>query len=252
MNRWIVDAAFFNLVAVTMLLLPGVSAKQSAGKEEPTYSSDAEVEARRTKDFAPDGDLSKKIWKRAKWVEFDHDMSGKSKLPNAATRVAVAWSEGAIYFAFECRYDVLNVYEGEDVSKERVGLWDRDVAEVFLNPQPETLTHYYEFEVAPNNQWVDLEIDKTKDPFGNANWNSSFAHATKIDSRNHIWTAELRIPLSSMKVSSIRLGASWRLNFFRAAGTGADEQRKFLAWSTIPEGRTFHVPSRFGILRFVN
>jgi hypothetical protein len=144
----------------------------------------------------------------------------------------------------------LNVYEGEDVSKERLGLWDRDVAEVFLNPQPEIITHYYEFEVAPNNQWVDLEIDKTKEPFGDANWNSGFVHATKIDARNHIWTAELRIPLTSMKAASIGPGTLWRVNFLRAAGLGGDEQRLFLAWSSIPEGRSFHVPSRFGILRF--
>ena len=252
MKRLVAGAAFFGLLGITSLVTRGMGLNQSAQKEATAYSGNAEVEARRTKDFAPDGDLSKKIWKQAKWVEFDHDMSGKTKLANAATRVAVAWSDDAIYFAFECKYDALNVYEGEDASKERVGLWDRDVAEVFLNPQPETVTHYYEFEVAPNNQWVDLEIDKTKDPFGDANWNSGFAHATKIDSRNHVWTAEMRIPLKPMKVSSIRPGATWRLNFFRAAGAGGDEQRKFLAWSTIPEGRTFHVPSRFGILRFVN
>jgi hypothetical protein len=252
MNHRIVDAAFLFSLAVTVMMVHGVSAKQSARKEGTTYSSSAEIEARRTKDFSPDGDLSKKIWKQATWVEFDHDMSRRTKLPNAATRVAVAWSDHAIYFAFECRYDVLNVYEGEDASKERLGLWDRDVAEVFLNPQPETITHYYEFEVAPNNQWVDLEIDKTKEPFGDANWNSGFAHATKIDARNHIWIAEFRIPSSSMKVRSIRPGALWRVNFFRVAGPGGDDQRMFLAWSTIPEGRTFHVPSRFGILRFVN
>jgi hypothetical protein len=252
MDRRIVAAAFFNLLAATMLLLPGLCSAQSANQEEQTYRGNLDIEARRTRDFSPDGNLSKKVWKKAAWVEFDHDMSGRTKLPNAATRVAVAWSDNYVYFAFRCKYDALNVYEGEDASKERLGLWERDVAEVFLNPQPETITHYYEFEVAPNNQWVDLEIDKTKDPFGDANWNSGFAHATKIDARNHIWTAEFRIPLSSMKVASIRPGASWRVNFFRAAGPGGDDQRMFLAWSIIPEGRTFHVPSRFGILRLVN
>jgi hypothetical protein len=252
MNRRIVDAAFLLLLAVSVMMAPAMSGNQSAKKDETPYSSDAEVEARRTKDFVPDGDLSKKVWKRATWVEFDHDMSGRTTFSNSATRVAVAWSDDALYFAFKCKYDALNVYQGEDVSKERLGLWDRDVAEVFLNPRPEIITHYYEFEVAPNNQWVDLEINKTKDPFGDANWNSGFAHATKIDARNHIWTAELRIPLNSIKVASIRPGALWRVNFFRAAGFGGDKQRLFLAWSTIPEGRTFHVPSRFGILRFVN
>jgi hypothetical protein len=35
-----------------------------------------------------------------------------------------------------CRYHALNVSEGE-AAKERWELWNRDVAEVFLNPQPE-------------------------------------------------------------------------------------------------------------------
>jgi hypothetical protein len=53
-----------------------------------------------------------------------------------------------------------------------------------------------------------------------------------------------------MNAKSIHPGTNWRVNFFRAAGQGGDQQRMFLAWSTIPNGQTFHVPSRFGILRF--
>ena len=123
--------------------------------------------------------------------------------------------------------------------------------EVFLNPEPKRVQHYYEFEVAPNNQWVDLEIDKTKEPFNDVSWNSGFEHATRIDAHSHIWTTEIRIPIASMKVNSVHPGDQWRANFFRAAGKGADADRKFLAWSIIPEGNTFHVPTRFGLLRIV-
>jgi hypothetical protein len=55
-----------------------------------------------------------------------------------------------------------------------------------------------------------------------------------------------------MNVKAPSPGAQWRVNFFRAAGKGGDEQREFLAWSIIPEGKTFHVPTRFGILKLVN
>jgi len=251
MNRRIARAVFFYLPAAILLLLPTASSRLSALNEDETYSSNLRVEARHTaKDFPPDGDLSKEVWKKAKWIEFDHNPSGKSTYPSAATRVALAWSENSLYLAFWCKYDSLNVYEGEDIRKERWELWNRDVAEVFLNPQPENISHYYEFEVAPNNQWIDLEIEKKKDPFNDASWNSGFEHATRIDPGRHVWTAELRIPLSSMKVESIQPGAIWRANFFRAAGPGGDQQRMFLAWSSIPQGKTFHVPSRFGILQF--
>jgi len=216
------------------------------------YFSDERVDSKRAAaDFTLDGNLLKKAWKRAHWVEFDHNMSGKAKHPEQATRIASLWTDKYIYFAFSCKYDALNVFEGEDIAKERWELWNRDVAEVFLNPQPERQLHYYEFEVAPNNQWIDLQITRGEKPNHDASWNSGFEHATRIDTKNHVWTAEMRIPLASMGIAEVKPGTEWRANFFRAAGKGADTERKFLAWSTIPEGATFHVPSRFGILRLV-
>jgi len=105
---------------------------------------------------------------------------------------------------------------------------------------PERISHYYEFEVAPNNQWIDLEIEKTKTPFNDASWNSGFEHATKIDEKNHLWMTEMRILLSSLGVEKIHDGDLWRVNFFRTTGHGGDEKRTFLAWSLIPQGGTFH------------
>jgi alpha-galactosidase len=241
------------LTGVSLALLPFSVPSRNATIPQQSYASDIQLLARRSPvDFLPDGDLSKDSWKYAEPVKFDHDASGKSHYPEVSTSVASLWTETHIYFGFWGRYDSLNVYEGEDARVERWQLWDRDVVEVFLNPQPERVNHYYEFEVAPNNQWVDLEIDKTKEPFNDASWNSGFEHATRIDTKNHVWTAEIRIPISSMNVSAIHPGTEWRTNFFRAAGNGGDEHRKFLAWSIIPEGKTFHVPTRFGILKLVD
>jgi alpha-galactosidase len=218
-----------------------------------TYASQIQTRAKRaTADFDVDADLKKEVWKNAQWVEFDHDASGRYHYPELVTRVASAWSDSYVYFAFSCRFDNLNVYEGEDISKERWELWNRDVAEVFVNPQPDRITHYYEFEVAPNNQWIDLEIEKTKNPFNDAAWNSEFSHASKVDSQKRIWATEMRIPLRSMNVAALRTGSQWRVNFFRAAGQGNDKHRKFLAWSVIPSGTTFHVPERFGILEIID
>jgi alpha-galactosidase len=251
MNRWGLGAAVFSALSA-MILLWGRTNPHPAVRADQAYSSNIQDEAKRSPiDFTPDASLSEEIWSKTEWVEFDHHLSGRSEHPGALTRVAAAWTDDSIYFAFRCRYDSLNVYEGEDVSKERWELWNRDVAEVFLNPQPERISHYYEFEVAPNNQWIDLEIDKNKEPFNDSSWNSGFQHATRVDEKNHTWIAELRIPLRSLNVQTIQPGTAWRVNYFRAAGHGADRQRTFLAWSTIPEGQTFHVPSRFGLLRFV-
>jgi alpha-galactosidase len=216
------------------------------------YTSDAQIEARFVaEDFTPDGDLGKRAWTRAEWVEFAHDMSGRRAYPEAQTRVAALWSANSVYFAFSCRYVTLNTYTGEDAAKERWELWNRDVVEVFVNPQPERLNHYFEFEVAPSNQWIDLEINKDKNPFNDASWDSHFRHATRVDAERHVWTCEMRIPVASLGAPPISAGDKWRVNLFRADGPGSDDERRFLAWSTIPEGTTFHVPSRFGVLVFI-
>lgn len=248
----------FSFILLTALasLTPSIPSDGSGSpmpaQEQDEYLSSAETSAKYSPaDFAPDGNLTKKIWRKANWVTFDHDVTGKIANPSVQTRVAAVWTQHYIYFAFSARYDSLNIYEGEDILKERWELWNRDVVEVFLNPEPDKMTHYYEFEVAPNNQWIDLEIEKKKTPFNDASWNSGFAHATRIDAKHHLWYTEMRIPLSALGATTIHNGDAWRVNFFRAAGRGRDDHRAFLAWSPIPQGGTFHVPNRFGILRFV-
>ncbi len=203
------------------------------------------------KEFVPDGDLSKPVWKAATQVRFDKDALGRKSYPESETRVACLWSDGFVYFAYWCKYSTLNIYEGEDITKERWELWNRDVVEVFINPEPERFYHYYEFEVSPNNMWIDLEIDLQKKPFNSAAWNSGFEHATRIDAATHVWTCEMRIPAASMGVREIKANSEWRLNFYRADGPGSDEMRRFLSWNVLPtEKLSFHQPASFGFVQF--
>lgn len=220
--------------------------------ETSPYTSNVRIESRFASSDVPlDGDLDKPFWKGAGWVRFDHDMSGRHNYPKSETRVAARWTATHLYFAFRCGYSELNFYDGEDPEKERWELWNRDVAEVFINPQPEQVPHYYEFEVAPNNQWLDLEIDKTKTPFNDASWDSHFEHAARINAKRHEWTCEMRIPVGPMGVQAVPKGGEWRVNFYRADGHSEISERRLMSWSTILEGDTFHVPTRFGIIRFI-
>jgi alpha-galactosidase len=248
-----IAAICFSLLIISGPWLAGSElCRPASAQDENKYLSTLEISARYSAtDFVPDGNLTKKVWKNANWIEFERDATGKIENPAVLTRVAAVWSDRYVYFAFSAHFDSLNIYEGEDITKERWELWNRDVVEVFLNPQPARITHYYEFEVAPNNQWIDLEIEKKKNPFNDPSWNSGFEHATQIDAKHHLWFTEMRIPLSALGVDAIQKSDLWRVNFFRAAGQGGDDHRVFLAWSSIPQGGTFHVPNRFGILRFV-
>ncbi len=203
-------------------------------------------------DFVPNGDLTKGVWKDAERVTLGDRMSHKP-LAGSETQVASLWTPRYIYFAYWCRYQSLNIYAGEDPAKERWELWNRDVVEAFINPQPERFLHYYEFEVAPNNQWIDLEIDLSKNPMNDAAWDSHFEHATKVDASHKSWAVELRIPVSSMNASDIKAGDEWRVNLYRCDGPGDDSQRRFLSWSPLPKGAngSFHQPATFGIIKFV-
>ena len=225
--------------------------EESEGRPSMSYTSNARIISKFSPvDFVPDGNLQKEVWKTADWVRMDHDMSGQKHYPQSETDIATVWTPHYVYFAYRCKYTELNIYKDVDPAVEKWGLWNRDVVEVFINAQPERVNHYYEFEVSPNNLWIDLEINKDQSPFNDANWDSGFDHATRIDPEHHTWTAEMRIPVTALGAKEIYAGAEWRLNLFRADGLGEDHQRRFMSWSTIPEGGTFHVPTRFGIIQF--
>lgn len=243
-------AALPFLVLVFFLRSEGKPHGAAATTPDSPYTSDLATTAKLSpEDFAPDGNLEKQVWKEAEWVRFDHDVTGQKEYPQAGTEVAALWTPTRVYFAFRSKYSTLNIYAGEDPSRERWELWGRDVVEVFANPTPQRVNHYYEFEVAPNNQWVDLEIDKDKTPSADARWDSHFDHATRLDPTHQVWTAELRIPVASMGVRRMETGAEWRINYYRLDGPSAG--RRLLSWSPIPEGESFHTPTRFGIIRFV-
>ena len=222
--------------------------------QQSPYTSDVEIVSKFSpENFIPDGNLAKTIWQSTDPVVFDHDWMGKRRFPEVSTQVAALWTPSHFYFAFWCRYTELNIYAGEDPALQRFGLWDRDVAEVFLNPSPERVNHYFEFEVAPNNQWVDLEVDLNSEPSYDHGWDSDFLHATRIDPAARIWTCETKIPAAPLHAMPIRPGWECRVNFYRCDGPGDDTQRRFLAWS--PTFCTnlsdyFHVPARFGKIRF--
>lgn len=216
----------------------------------PSYSSRQQTISRFSQtDFLPDADLTKPEWKHAEKVVFDTSYLPGETFPESRTEVASLWTKTHLYFAFSSKYTELCTYVGEDASLERWGLWERDVVEVFINPFPERMNSYYEFEVAPNNQWVDLYIDLDKNPFCDMIWNSGFDHATSIDELNGLWCCEIRIPLSSLGANRIEPGMEWRINFYRCDRSGDAAHRRSLAWSPTTVAN-FHTPECFGLIRF--
>ncbi len=69
-----------------------------------------------------------------------------------------------LFLRFECRYREIWVFDDSDPNGRRDGLWDRDVAEAFLQPDDFGSRNYKEFEVSPNGFWVDLQISERAAP----------------------------------------------------------------------------------------
>jgi hypothetical protein len=202
-------------------------------------------------DFTPDGDLEKRVWTGAQKVRFDRDPFQRRSYPEIETSVATLWTPEHLYLAYWCNFVDLHIYEADDNADERWGLWHRDVVEAFIAPSAVTACHYYEFEVAPNNQWLDLEIDlEDRKPIAK-DWNSGFLHAVRVDEAQGAWTAEMRIPAETMGIREIDPDSIWRINFCRSDGPSS--ARRLLSWRSLDAGQwSFHQPARFGMLRFAS
>ena len=188
-------------------------------------------------------------WEQAPAERFCADWQGKNPDSGRETRVQLLWSRECLYFRFQCRFREVSVFPDAAPNGRRDKLWDRDVAEVFLQPDPSKPLHYLEFEVSPNGQWIDLAIDRTNVPHDLSDLKSGLKRRVYLDEARKMWTAELAIPMKSL-AKRFDPGATWGVNFYRVEGKS--EPRFYSAWSpTNTSVPNFHVPEAFGELVFV-
>jgi alpha-galactosidase len=197
-----------------------------------------------THDIALNADKPASEWQSATPIVFCRDWQGNNPDPDRETSVRVLWSPQTLFLRFECRYRELHVFEDSDPNGRRDQLWDRDVAEAFLQPDPTRLTEYKEFEVSPNGFWIDLDISPGQKP----DLKSGMRRSVILDEQAHTWAAELAIPVKAL-TTHFDPSATWKVNFYRVEGM--QEPRGYYAWQPTGTPRpNFHVPSAFGEMRF--
>ncbi len=203
----------------------------------------------------PSGSLNldprSKMWKNANSASISKDCTRVIDYPDLKTEVKAFWSDTDLYLLFVCPYRTLNTFQPAQTGKPRLGLWDRDVVEMFLGDDWENIRHYREFEIAPTADWIDLAIDL--DHKGqNKDWRSGWQTMARIDERAKTWYAACRIPLKSVSEKEIGPGTKWRANLYRIDGDGPDPKRQFLCWqpTCAPNRDPNHVPENFGTLIF--
>jgi alpha-galactosidase len=183
-------------------------------------------------------------WENAPAVLFSSDWQGKNADPERETQVQVLWTPDALYLRFLARYRSMTVFTDAEPDGRRDRLWERDVAEVFLQLAESSGRHYKEFEVSPNGFWIDLNIG----PGEKHDLQSGLRRRVKVNEQNKTWLAELVLPMKGL-TAEFDPAKAWRVNFFRVEGSS--EPRFYSAWQ--PTGTpvpNFHVPDAFGKLVF--
>lgn len=180
------------------------------------------------------------VWQAAPQVEISAGRRGEP-MPAHRTIVRSRWTEKYLYLLYECHYQKLSLKPNPNPNTETYKLWDWDVAEAFIGADFEHIRHYTEYEVSPQNEWVDLEIERGNPNAGGIRWDSKFEHAARIDEATHTWYAAMKIPFAAMGLNAPP--KQLRINLYRIEG--AEPERKYLAWQPV-HSDSFHVAEAFG------
>jgi hypothetical protein len=193
-------------------------------------------------------DLRSEAWNRCIPIHITHQWSGIEAPPTRHAEARVSWNHQGLTVRFVCEQNEPLVVSDNPVTSEKsVGLWDRDVCEIFVAPDPSNINHYFEFEAAPTGEWIDLALHITPTA-RETEWDYRSGMTTQHSVELHRIFLSITIPWSD-RIPKPAVGDEWRVNLFRCVGP--DEATRYLAWrpTRTPEPN-YHVPEVFGVLRF--
>lgn len=200
--------------------------------------------------FELSGALDNPAWNKARVIHLETGWDGQAQ-PDVRTEVRFLWEPQYFYAGFRCSYKDLNIDTTPPLDSYRWGLWDYDMVELHLSSETLGISSYRELEAAPTGHWMDLDVVFARDkPFYDWEWRSGFEVRAAIREDIRTWTVEMKIPVRSVAERPLETGTVWSINVYRADGKG--EARKYLAlMPTYTEKPNYHVPSRFGRIKFL-
>lgn len=202
-----------------------------------------------------DGVLDEKDWKKAKPTDpFVETSSGGKGAFQAVSRVM--YDDQKLYVAFE----VTDQYLKSTFKEKDEHLWEQDAVEIMLDPDGDG-KNYFEIEASPNGIVFDTRYDSPRNPkpFGHVDWDSQAEVKATIkgtindDKPDESYIVEMAIPWQSFSVGTPTpavppaADSSWRVNFF--VMDAQKSEKRAIGWSA-PLVSDFHVPDRFGIVKF--
>ncbi|MDX6693881.1 MAG: hypothetical protein QOF02_1484 [Blastocatellia bacterium] len=206
------------------------------------------IEAQRSSRDIAAADFESDEWNAARPVRLTRYWSGREAPSSRQAEARIIWTPDALCVRFVCaQAEPLIKSDTPQVEQKTLGLWDRDVCEIYVATDAQNPQRYLEFEAAPTGEWLDLSIEH-KDGERLTGWrfNSGMSAAAHIG--EGVITIALRVPWPAFGRAP-QPDERWRVNLFRCVGAGPE--RGYLAWqpTRAPEPN-FHVPSAFGWLRF--
>lgn len=185
---------------------------------------------------------SENDWRATDAVTFCSDWKGSQQDAERATQVRLIWSPRMLFVRFIVHYRELYTYAPSNARMNK--MWQRDVAEMFIQSPTDAPHSYKEFEISPNGNWIDLSIGTGI----STELHCSLTTHAVIDSNKKIWTGDVAIPMPCL-TANFDPRSPWRVNFFRIEGR--DPDRFYSAWRPTNTAQpNFHVPEAFGTLRF--
>lgn len=202
---------------------------------------------RATADWALTADPEAAPWKGIPGVRTSHDRYNQL-VSGADTEIRSRWTKDNAYFLFISNYQTQHL-KANPTREETWGLWDYDVVEIFVGWELDKINRYKEFEFSPQDEFVDLDVDRDKANTIDWKWNGNVEYKNRLDRARKIWYCEIRIPWKAIEGREVKVDNELRLNLYRIEGGPKD--RKYLAWQPI-YNPSFHTPQGFGRLRLVD
>jgi hypothetical protein len=189
------------------------------------------------------------VWHHCQAVKIAHCWSGKPAPETRHAEVKACWSIESLNVRFLCEQrEPLIIASNPILHRKTLGLWQRDVCEIFVAPDLNNPYRYFEFEASPAGEWIDLGVVLTSSG-RKTDWDfeSGMSTTARVESGRVVIC--MSIPWSE-SIPRPSVNSEWRANVFRCVGL--DERDRYLAWlPTLSPEPNFHVPEAFGRLRFM-
>lgn len=181
------------------------------------------------------------VWADCARLSLLENSSGRP--PRWGTEVRLGWNDKGFRGLFVCQ----DLIPWTSETNPGNALWEEEAVEILFDPFGDSLS-YFEIRISTSNTVNDFFIRRTRTGLKKeSRWHCE-GMATACGILAYGWVAAFQIPFESLGDCHPTRSPVWRANFGRIDRPD-DRTRELSAWSPTMVA-SFHVPDRFGVVRF--